>query len=265
MSERVIRSRDNPLIKDMAGLARSRQHRRRSGQALIEGPHLVQAFMQARVGPADVVAVAEGALNRPEIRKSFEAVPATDRVIVPDALLSSVCDVVTSQGLLAVITVPRFEDAARDQEAVMLDRIQDPGNLGTILRTTRAAGLRNVLISTRSVDAWSPKVLRAGMGAHFGLRIREQADLLAMVTRSSFPVYAAQAGAAQSLYGLDLAGASSWIFGNEGAGIAPQLSQHARPVAIPMPGGAESLNVAAAVAVCLFEQVRQRQRPIVEV
>jgi TrmH family RNA methyltransferase len=161
--------------------------------------------------------------------------------------------------LLAVITVPRLEDSPSAQEVIMLDRIQDPGNLGTILRTTSAAGLRDVHISPGSADAWSPKVLRAGMGAHFALRIHEQVDLLALTIASSFPVYAAQADAEQSLYRVDLSGRCSWIFGNEGAGIAPELAQHARALSIPMPGGAESLNVAAAVAVCLFEQVRQRQ------
>jgi TrmH family RNA methyltransferase len=141
---------------------------------------------------------------------------------------------------------------------VLLEGIQDPGNVGSILRTAAAAGVRHVLLSESSVHAWSPRVLRAGMGAHFMLEIHEQADLIAVATAFRGRVVAASRGAPRFLYECDLTGKVALLFGNEGGGLSRSLRAVAHDeVSIPMPGGSESLNVAAAVAVVLFERVRQ--------
>jgi TrmH family RNA methyltransferase len=141
----------------------------------------------------------------------------------------------------------------------MLESLQDPGNLGSMLRTAVAAGIRQVFLGPGCVFAWAPKVLRAGQGAHFGLSIHERAALPLLAARFPGLVVATDPHADASLYDLDLTGLVAWVFGGEGTGVSPELAARATVRArIPMPGPAESLNVAAAAAVCLFEQVRQR-------
>ena len=141
---------------------------------------------------------------------------------------------------------------------IMLEDLQDPGNLGSILRSAAAAGVRHVLLSRNAVHAWSPRVLRAGMGAHFLLHIHEQVDLNAAARAFKGTVIATTGNAPRSLYDVDLRGKVALMFGNEGGGLTPALKAAATmEVSIPMPGKTESLNVAAAAAVCLFERVRQ--------
>jgi TrmH family RNA methyltransferase len=140
----------------------------------------------------------------------------------------------------------------------MLEGIQDPGNLGSILRSAAASGLRHVLLSPGSVFAWAPKVVRAGQGAHFFLSIHENIAFRDMRTRVRARVIATEPEARASVFEADLRGPIAWMFGNEGAGLSPQAAALATErVRIPMSGQAESLNVAAAVAICLFEQMRQ--------
>jgi TrmH family RNA methyltransferase len=142
---------------------------------------------------------------------------------------------------------------------LLLENIQDPGNLGSILRTAVAAGTRQIFLSGSSVFAWAPKVVRAGMGAHFFLSIYESVDLAAIARAFPGRIVATAPRATTSLYDLDLRGEVGWLFGNEGAGLSPEAKgMSAVQVRIPMPGQAESMNVAAAAAICLFEQVRQR-------
>jgi TrmH family RNA methyltransferase len=159
-------------------------------------------------------------------------------------------------GLLAEIAIPAVVNETA-QFVVLLEDIQDPGNLGALLRTAAAAGVEQAYLSTACADAWSPKCLRGGQGAHFRLAIQERADLPAVARR--FPVHAAILGAPQSLFDLDLRGAVGFAFGNEGAGLSEALCACSSPFSIPMSDRVESLNVAAAAAVCLFERVRQRR------
>ncbi len=140
----------------------------------------------------------------------------------------------------------------------MLEDLQDPGNLGSILRTCAASGIRHVLLSRGSVHAWSPRVLRAGMGAHFTLAIYEDVDLLAAARAFPGTKIATAPRAQRTIFDTNITGSLALLLGNEGAGLGPDLLATADSVvSIPMPGKAESINVAAAAAVCLFERVRQ--------
>jgi TrmH family RNA methyltransferase len=148
---------------------------------------------------------------------------------------------------------------AHAQFALLLEDIQDPGNLGSILRSSAAAGCDAVFLSRGCADAWSPKVLRAGMGGHFVLSIKESADLLEVATQFTGKILAASLRADKSLYESNLRGKLAFVIGNEGAGLSQALLDAAQQhFIIPMPGKVESLNAAAAAAVCLFEAVRQR-------
>ena len=141
-----------------------------------------------------------------------------------------------------------------------LDRVQDPGNLGTLLRTAAAVGIKQVFVSEGSVSAWSPKVLRSAQGAHFVLQVYEHLDLHALRERLRVPLVATALEQGQMLYSLDLPKACAWLAGNEGQGVDPALLARADlRVFIPQSDAVESLNVGVATAVCLYEQLRQHQ------
>jgi len=254
-----IHSKDNPQVKALLKLAGSSRERRRTGTTLLEGEHLVRAYRESG-GIAETLLASESALARPEVRSFFENVPAKSRLVLADGLLARVSQLVSSAGVAAVIRTPLPSPAPQSiSTCLLLENIQDPGNLGSILRTAVAAGVSQVFLSKSSVFAWSPKVIRAGMGAHFFLSIFEGVDVDEFGRSFRGSVVAMEPRARASLYELDLRGPVAWVFGNEGAG----LSEGARRLAthrarIPMPGPAESLNVAAAAAICLFEQIRQR-------
>jgi len=178
-----------------------------------------------------------------------------------DALFAQLSELKTPSGLLALVDIPPAKvEVAHSQFALLLEDIQDPGNLGSILRSAAAAGCDAVFLSQGCADAWSPKVLRSGMGGHFALSILESADLLKVAAEFSGKILAASLQAEKSLYDCNLRGKLAFAIGNEGAGLSPGLQQAAQELfIIPMPGKVESLNAAAAAAVCLFEAVRQRR------
>jgi len=260
MALKYIRSRDNPLFKTLVKLSNSARERRASRQALLDGPHLIEAYA-ASGGVASALIASESGLRKPEIARLFEGTPAESKVVFADRLFEHIAFVVTPAGILALIPTQEPEGAPpANEHCVLLENLQDAGNVGSILRTAAAAGVRNVCLSKGCAFVWSAKVLRAGMGAHFRLRLYDEADLNEVARRFQGMVVVTDVKAERSLYDLDLRQPTAWIFGNEGAGVSPELATHATArVRIPMPGGTESLNVAAAAAICLYEQVRQRQ------
>ncbi|MCC6474286.1 MAG: RNA methyltransferase [Burkholderiales bacterium] len=260
---REIRSRDNPLVKSLLRLAASARERKRSAMTLLDGEHLLEAYVRSGGGEAEVVAVTGDALRRASLRRLAQTAPARRRVVLPRAVFERISQVENPAGILAMIRTPVPVPAPqRLGDAILLERIQDPGNLGSILRSAAAAGLGRVFLSRGSVLAWSPKVLRSGMGAHFALDIHEDADLAAVASQARGLRVAADPRGETDLYRIDLSGPILWLFGTEGAGLDAASAKRADVRArIPMPGQAESLNLAASVAVCLFEQVRQRNEP----
>ena len=258
---KAIRSRDNPQVKALIKLAGSSRERRRTGTTLLEGEHLVQAYRDSG-GVAETILASESAFARPEIRTFVETSPAHARLVFADAILERISQLASAAGVAAVVRTPQPGPVPRAlSTCLLLENIQDPGNLGSILRTAVAAGIRHVFLSRDSVFAWSPKVIRAGMGAHFFLSIFEGIDVGEFGRGFGGSVIAMEPRAAASLYELDLKGPVAWLFGNEGGGLSDRVLRVAtHRVRIPMPGAAESLNVAAAAAICLFEQIRQKSR-----
>lgn len=253
---KLIQSRDNAFYKQLRKLAESGRERRKAGHTLLDGVHLVEAY-ETSFGPVDTLVVGKSALAGGEIARFVEGRPI---VVLADALLRDLGLVDTPSGLLAVAAMPEA-GAAVDiaGEAILLDGIQDPGNLGTLLRTAAAAGIRQALLSPGCAGAWSPKVLRAGQGAHFAISIHEDADLATFMADYRGTTVATTLEQATSLYEARWAGPLAWVFGAEGQGVRPELLAAARlRIRIPMPGAVESLNVAAAAAVCMFEAVRRR-------
>ena len=258
-----ITSRDNPLYKELKQLATSSQVRRKSGRSLLDGVHLCQAWME-HAGMPPFCVVNESSLANPEVHAIVQRCDAARAqcIVLPDALYEALSQVEHGVGMMFVVDTPHAEvPAALKQPAVLLDNLQDPGNLGSILRSAAAAGIRHVYCGKGTALAWSPKVLRAGMGAHFLLEIGENVDLAAMVRSARIPVLATSSHATRTVYEADLGQPVAWLFGHEGQGVSLDLLDLATDtVAIPHLGKMESLNVAASAAVCLFEQVRQRRK-----
>lgn len=255
---KVISSRDNTLAKRVKALSHSSRERKKSGLALIEGAHLVAAYL-ARHGAPDTLIASESGMGRAEIA-ALMSTAAAHHAVFSDSLFQDSSTVESPAGILALIQPPA--PAAVSPGAafcLLLEDIQDPGNVGSLLRSAAAAGVTDVLLSPTSAFAWAPKVLRAGQGAHFNLNIVEGADLVAFVRDYRGISLALTPAADESLYASELAGPLAVLVGNEGAGLTPALMNAAtRRVRLPMPGGFESLNAAAAGAIALFEVVRQR-------
>ncbi|MFI4938834.1 MAG: TrmH family RNA methyltransferase [Burkholderiales bacterium] len=264
---KTISSRENPRYKELKHLASSAQACRKAGRTLLDGVHLCAAYLQ-HVGMPVFCVVGESARSHPEVAAVLAQCDVVDGggcdcIALPDTLYHALSQVEHGIQLLFVIDTPQEEPGGSapvlKQAAVLLDNLQDPGNLGSILRSAAAAGIRNVFCSPGTAFAWSPKVLRAGMGAHFLLKIAENVDLLPLVRGAKLPVLATSSHAQQSVYQVDLRQPVAWLFGHEGQGVADELLALAtHRVAIPHAGAIESLNVAASAAVCFFEQMRQQ-------
>ena len=249
-----VTSRDNPLLVRLRKLAQDGAGYRRAGQVWIEGEHLCAA-LRARGGAAVQAVVDEAAWVRPEVRELAAWAPRI--ALVPAALFKGFSGLESPAAIGFVIDTPAPPALLPQAAAVVLDRVQDPGNVGSILRSAAAFGVVQVLALKGTVALWSPKVLRAGMGAHFGLRLIEGLEPEALA-ELQLPLVATSSHAGALLPSAPLPQPCAWVLGHEGQGVhAALLARCALQVRIPQPGGEESLNVAAAAAVCLYESARR--------
>jgi TrmH family RNA methyltransferase len=253
----VIRSRDNERVRRWRRLAGSARARRTERRALIEGVHLVDALLASGRRPG-ILIVSESGLGRREIADLVKAARLPP-VVLADELFAALADTETPTGIAAEIALPvRAPDLAAARGCVFLEGVQDAGNVGAILRSAAAFTAGAVVLGPGCADAWSPKVLRAGMGAHFSLDIASCSDLGPAVDEFGGTIVGTVVRAGTALPGADLRGRIGWIFGGEGQGVSAALAARAAlQVTIPMPGAAESLNVAAAAAICFYERARQ--------
>lgn len=248
-----ISSRDNPLWTRLRKLAVDPGGYRRQGEVWIEGDHLCRAFAQ-RGGQATQALIGEAAWEDASLRDLAEHAAAI--AVVPQALLAAVSGLESPSSIGFIVPWAGAGTLLAGEPSVVLDRLQDAGNVGTILRSASAFGFTQVVALKGTAALWSPKVLRAGMGAHFGLRLVEGVESLGEM---GVPLLAGSSHAAQALHEAVLPWPCAWVMGHEGQGVEASLMQRCRQVLrIPQPGGEESLNVAAAAAVCLYESVRQR-------
>ena len=257
-----IRSAANERFRELLELATSARERKVRGLSVIEGVHLLQAWVD-RHGAAGAplrVFVPRRGLQREEIRALLARI-GPPPLLLDERLFARASQVAQGDGPIAIVATPRPALPARlDHDAIYLDRIQDPGNVGSILRTCAAAGIGRVITAPGTAFCWAPKVLRAGMGAHFHLDIHESVAPEELLQRCAVAVRATEAGAGQTIYEADLRTPAVWLFGNEGQGLAAAFG--AQPgierLAIPQQPITESLNVGVAAALCLYEQWRQR-------
>jgi TrmH family RNA methyltransferase len=255
-SMKALSSRDNPRVRRWQALVRDARLRREQGRALIEGAHLVAACLDAGGKPVSLI-VSDAAAHRPEVASLIErsALPA---LLVSDSLFRSISDTETPTGIAAEIALPEATPIRAGESTILLDAVQDAGNVGTILRSAAAFGIRRAILGPGCADPWSPKVLRAAMGAHFSLAIAQSRDLAAGLRHFAGRLVCATPRDGTPLWQAEFPECPAWLFGAEGRGVSKALAARAAlRVSVPMPGGSESLNVAAAVAICLYEWTRR--------
>ncbi len=263
----VIRSRDNALVKRVVRLAESARDRSAEGVAVLEGWHLIRACLEApEFGRPSLerIVVCEAILRAPETRAMLDLAESVPVTVVAEPAFSRLGPVDGPNAVVALMTFPgtrRRDPASAQAFELWLEDVQDPGNVGTLIRTAAAAGVTAVRLSVGCADPWSPKVLRAGMGGQFAVPIEIDSDLVGRARSGAVTTYAFALAGTADLFGEPIARPLALILGNEGSGLGAALSNEVdRSVRIPMPGAVESLNVAAAGAVALFEVVR-RERP----
>ena len=251
----TIRSRDNPLMVRLRKLVKDPSGYRRTGEIWLEGDHLCAALRQ-RGGQAIRSVIPASAWEDSALRELAQWAPQV--VIVTDELFGGLSTLESSGKLGFMLTRPTVDEILPDVNSVVLDRLQDAGNVGSILRTAAAFGVTQVIALQGTAALWSPKVLRAAMGAHFGLRLMEGVQASDLHTLRS-PWIGTSLSCTHALHEADLPTPCTWLLGHEGQGLDPALlAQCTQIVRIPQPGGEESLNVAAAAAVCLYESMRRR-------
>jgi TrmH family RNA methyltransferase len=244
----IIRSRDNPRVKRWAKLASDASLRRSEKRVIVEGPHLVAEALQAGLEPLALI-VSETALNRSQVQA---LIGKREPVVLADRIFGIVADAETPPGIAAEIAIPEG-NADPESPSVFLEGVQDPSNVGAILRSAAAFGVGEMVLDRGCADAWSPKVLRAAMGGHFKLLLRQVRDLAKELEGFSGTTLCTVLNGGRSLRKLELRGRVGWIFGAEGKGVSEALARRAAiKVTIPMAPGTESINVAAAAAICLF-------------
>ena len=255
MTVKSVTSRDNPLLVRLRKLAGDPGGYRKAGEVWLEGDHLVSAFLH-RGGHAPQAVITERGWENDRLRELANQADAV--AIVPEALMAGLSTLESPAPLGFAVPWAGAGEPRPGVPTVVLDRLQDAGNVGAVLRSASAFGFAQVVALKGTAALWSPKVLRAGMGAHFALQLAEVADLAAL-DHLRLPLVATSSHAAQALHEVDLPWPCAWVMGHEGQGVSPELMARCTlALRIPQPGGEESLNVAAAAAVCLYESARQR-------
>ena len=255
---KTISSRDNPLVKRFAALSRSAPARKRDGMCLLEGEHLAQSYVE-RVGALEIIAIRDGS-GSGALTPAQAALAQRSRetVLVAPALFDSLSTLVSPTGLLAIATVPPTLAPATTGFVLALDEVQDPGNVGTLIRAAAAAGVVQVWLSQGCAFAWSVKTLRAAQGAHFHTQVLEDVDLSSALHAFKGERWATlprDIGGVKtvSLFDAKFSKNSALVLSNEGHGLSaailPTLTGGLR---IPMAAGVESLNVATAGAIVLY-------------
>jgi len=248
-----VSSRDNPLLMQLRKQLKDPAAYRKSGKVWIEGEHLCQAAALKGLAIAQAVitdvAWAHSSLQALALR-------ASSVVVIPSTLMSSISSLESPPSMGFVLQMGAMPTIQPGQATVILDRIQDPGNAGTILRSAAAFGFGQVVCLKGTVALWSPKVLRAGMGAHFSLHLVEGLEAHALA-ELAMPLLLSSPHAAQALHQATLPWPCAWVMGHEGQGVSEEVATHCtQQLRIAQPGGQESLNVASAAAICLYESAR---------
>jgi TrmH family RNA methyltransferase len=255
---RLIESRQNPRVKELRA-ALSRSGRTPAGLIAIEGEHLVTEAIRSHLRFSAI-------FLRDSYQPPFGVPDDAEHLLLPADIFQSAVATEQPQGIAALVHPPTFSaDALFRTPApliLVLAGLQDPGNVGTLLRSAEAFAASGVLLLPGSASPWNPKALRASAGSAFRVPAvnATEADALNLLARHNVPAIAAVARAGTPVTDAPLANACALLIGNEGAGLSDKLiARAAHRITIPMPGKVESLNAAIAGSLLLYEAARQRQ------
>ncbi len=254
----LISSKDNPFIKHTQALLNQHRHRKKHAQSVLEGVHLLDAYLKQGLSPHKVI-VSQSALTNHEVIELLNKIPKDSVLNVSDTLYKHIRTLGDGIDIMAVIDTPVLTLDTITGDCLILDGVQDAGNIGTLLRTASAVGITTVISTPHTAHLWSPKCLRAGMGAQFALTIYEDLSVQDILDYVQTPLFATSSHTDTVIYQHDLKKPIAWIMGHEGQGVCDELMQCATPIALPQPNGQESLNVAIAGSLCLYETLRQRE------
>ena len=247
MQVQHITSRDNAFLKDLRRLSQDNTAYRKQGRFWVEGDHLCRAALVRGVQPS-VAIFSESFWPLAPVETTQAAIK---NIVIPDAFFHDISGLESPASMGFVFDLPQSTALQPQMASVILDRVQDAGNVGSILRSAAAFGFGQVIALKGSAALWSPKVLRAGMGAHFGLKLIEGCEPQALATLG-LPLVVTSSHEGDFLGQARLPAPCAWVMGHEGQGVSEQLIKQANhKVRIAQPGGEESLNVAAAAAICL--------------
>jgi RNA methyltransferase, TrmH family len=256
MTNKIIDSKQNASYKYFKKIATKKNFRKEKNKTILVGPHIINTFLKAKKDVECFI--------RDEKKESFEIdeiIKSNSNIEIYDlkhGLFLELSDLNSSNGLIALIGIP-IEEVIEIKKGLNLfiDGIQDPGNLGSILRTAEAAGINSVYLSKSSAELWSPKTLRGSQGAQVNLKCYENQELLTLCDQVSLPIYSLSMSG-NSLYDDDMPEDLILILGSEGGGInAEIISKSSKSISIPMQGSIESLNVGAAAGIFIYEYFRR--------
>ena len=258
----MITSTSNPKVKELVQLQKKAKHRNQAGVFIAEGSRMV---LETPVGRIKQLYVSESYFEKGGQKLDEEGY---DFEILSDSVFSYVSDTKTPQGILAIVKRKEYslEDIVNveNPDLIVLDNLQDPGNLGTIFRTAEAAGVTGIVLSKDCVDIYNPKVIRSTMGAIYRMPfvyVEDLLDALSILKEKGIKTYAAHLKGKNSYDKENYKTACAFLIGNEGNGLREEVSNMADTwIRIPMEGQAESLNAAIAAAVLMFEASRQRRQ-----
>ena len=250
-----ITSAANSLLKDLKRLSQDSTAYRKQGRVWLEGEHLCSAAAARDVRPAQAV-YSESAWLSTGHRWAGRAL---QNVVISDPLFATLSALESPAAMAFVLDLPSAPALQTDAPTAILDRVQDAGNVGAILRSASAFGFKQVIALKGTAALWSPKVLRAGMGAHFAVRLLEGIEPSALEALA-LPIIVTSSHQGEWLHQTPLPWPCAWAFGHEGQGVGENVTARARlAVRIAQPGGEESLNVASAAAICLHASAAAQQ------
>lgn len=261
MSEwKLIESTQNPQFKQWKKLL-TRKQREKSQTMMIEGTHLLEEAIAAKL-PIHAVVITEAKQDELTLNV-LDGAGTSPMYILPDRLFAELAQTQTPQGLLAEVSIPQWDSAAAvlQNTHLLLDGIQDPGNLGTMIRTAEATGVDVIWLGKGTVDATNPKVVRAAMGSSFRVPLirSELLEVITALQAEGVQVVSTLPRASAAYYAESYPQRVAFLLGNEGRGITPELAEHVdQSVMLPMQGQTESLNVSITTAVLLYEHMRQQ-------
>lgn len=255
----VIKSKDNCTIKEIKKL-KDKKSRLEHNKFLVEGFRFVSEALESSFEVTDVF-ISESQLQKwNDFIMDGKLQIDTKVYLVKDSILNSICSTNTPQGIIAVVKNKKLNIEDRNGFYILADKVQDPGNMGTIIRTADAAGALGIITSAGTVDIYNEKTLRSTMGSIFKIPIIEDKDfnIIYELKNKGFKLIVSSLDSRQNYFSIDLRGKMIIAVGNEGSGVSSEVKALSDiNVKIPMPGNAESLNVAIAAGVMMFEAVRQ--------